>query len=580
MSKELRSASRRWRLYLLRSGYLGLLTLYVVLAYAGTMVEAGNSATAVARMADVGKELASLIVLFQFVATQAVALLMGVGALQEEIDHRTLPAVLAAPVGEGAFILGKVLARVWQVLVLVALTFPLLALIRVLGGVTSGFVVSSLVITLLGALLTASLGAWFSLRQDGFAGAAILTGLWLVGYALVAGLGVGMVVASFDGPTAAVWWCTLAGPHSAIVASAAAMADPSVGSAPPWLLAVSAVVWLVAVRVFLQKAARLIRLVGLGRVQGVKPRPLFRYRPPPDMDRYEQAMLGLAAESGRDEADGEQHKTDRRRRRPVNRAELPLLWKERLTPLFQSERTWFTVITLTVAPILASYFLAVSYFLHRQVHAWYVFAYIHAGLVITTIAAGRLFTGERQAGTLVGLLTTPMSTWRILGEKALAVFWHGRWPWGVMLVHLALVTVTGVVNLFAALLTIVIAASAAGLMVATGAALSIRLRRVTTAMVANLAIAAGLWVVLPVLLAQAGRLGNSQLPIGPEAINPGLLAESWVAEMPAPVPARGTVTGMDLGALFGDTLGIVGIYLVGAGLGALLAGRAYRRRGE
>ena len=75
--KELRVSSRRRRNYLLRIGYIALLTLFLSIVWANMVGNRrGEDIYAVSRMARAGQEMIILIVWFQFVACQLLAIVM------------------------------------------------------------------------------------------------------------------------------------------------------------------------------------------------------------------------------------------------------------------------------------------------------------------------------------------------------------------------------------------------------------------------------------------------------------------------------------------------------------------------
>ena len=165
--KELRCSSRRGRFYLLRVAYIAALTLYTVAVF--TSVEqmtyrghGGNGMAMVTRMAEIGKTVVLSLSGFQYVVAQLLAVLLLSGAVSGEIQKRTLPALLTTPMGPFQICLGKVLAGLWQVLLLLLVSVPLLALVRIMGGVPLGYVLEGMALTLSAAFFAGCMSFYFS----------------------------------------------------------------------------------------------------------------------------------------------------------------------------------------------------------------------------------------------------------------------------------------------------------------------------------------------------------------------------------------------------------------------------------
>ncbi|UCE46783.1 MAG: ABC transporter permease subunit, partial [Phycisphaerales bacterium] len=162
--KELRVSSRRRRNYVLRFGYVALLTVFVAYAWSMT-TRSGGSGSAVyqlSRMPEVGKHVIRTVVWFQFIAIQLIAVLMMSTAISEEIQRRTLGVLMTTPIASFQIVFGKLLSKLLQLILLLAISLPLLAIVRVFGGVPWGYVTSSLCVTLTAAVFAGVLSLLFS----------------------------------------------------------------------------------------------------------------------------------------------------------------------------------------------------------------------------------------------------------------------------------------------------------------------------------------------------------------------------------------------------------------------------------
>jgi ABC-type transport system involved in multi-copper enzyme maturation permease subunit len=162
--KELRVASRRRRTYLLRFVYVAFLTLFVVqvLAVSVRMPGSGSTALQVSQMGFMALRVVSTIVWFQFLLAQLLAIVLLSGAIGNEIRHGRLDALLVTPISDLQIVVGKLLSGLLQLILLLAVSLPLLAVVRVFGGVPWDYVTSSLCVTLTAALFTGSLSLLLS----------------------------------------------------------------------------------------------------------------------------------------------------------------------------------------------------------------------------------------------------------------------------------------------------------------------------------------------------------------------------------------------------------------------------------
>ena len=121
--KELRVSSRRKRNYFLRFAYLVLLTIFVMFTWIVTM-KIGSSASQVyqvSRMSEAGKYITTTIVWFQFISIQCLAAVMLSTAINDEIYHRTLGLLMTTPTSSIQIVIGKLLSRLLQLVLLVVL---------------------------------------------------------------------------------------------------------------------------------------------------------------------------------------------------------------------------------------------------------------------------------------------------------------------------------------------------------------------------------------------------------------------------------------------------------------------------
>lgn len=168
--KELRVSSRQRRLYALRFAYICL--LMVVTVYLWLVVvrahSAGSAVVQISRMAEAGKFVIMTIVWFQFVTAQVLAAVLLSDAIGGEIRHRTLDVLLVTPITSVQIVLGKLFSKLLQLVLLLAASLPLLAIVRVFGGVPWDYVLLGLCVTLTTAVFVGSLSLFLSIRGGQF----------------------------------------------------------------------------------------------------------------------------------------------------------------------------------------------------------------------------------------------------------------------------------------------------------------------------------------------------------------------------------------------------------------------------
>jgi len=161
-SKELRVSSRRCRNYVLRFLYLSLLTGLLGMVWLALIERGGSGLFRASRMAEAGKMVIVCTVWFQFCVTQLVAVVMLSTSISDEVYNRTLGLLMTTPISAFQIVMGKLLSKLLQLILLLAISLPVLAVVRVFGGVPWGYVVSSLCVTLTTMIFFGSLSLLFS----------------------------------------------------------------------------------------------------------------------------------------------------------------------------------------------------------------------------------------------------------------------------------------------------------------------------------------------------------------------------------------------------------------------------------
>ncbi len=161
--KEMRVSSRRRRNYVLRFLYIGMFAFLLALVWAETMPYHSTAAYQSSRMALAGQAIVNVVLWFEFITVQAIAVVMLSTSISDEIYHRTLGVLMTTPIGSFQIVVGKLLSKLLQLVLLLAISLPLLAVVRVFGGVPWDLLLCGLCVTLTTALFVGSLSLFFSI---------------------------------------------------------------------------------------------------------------------------------------------------------------------------------------------------------------------------------------------------------------------------------------------------------------------------------------------------------------------------------------------------------------------------------
>lgn len=164
--KELRVSSRRRRNYVLRSAYLAVLIVFVVCAWSIALLSGSRTSVAwqVSRTAEIGRSLVLMITWFQFLTAQILAAVMLSNSISDEIRRGTMDVLMTTPINCVQIVLGKLFSKLFQLILVLAVSLPLLAVIRVFGGIQWDYIISALSITLTATIFVGSLSMFLSTR--------------------------------------------------------------------------------------------------------------------------------------------------------------------------------------------------------------------------------------------------------------------------------------------------------------------------------------------------------------------------------------------------------------------------------
>ncbi len=495
LAKELRVASRRRRSYILRTAYVILLTMYVATVCVSSGVLAPTTAMSRAQMQVAANTITRGIVWFQFFGVQVAVLILMSTAISEEVRSRTLCVLMTTPLSSRQLVLNKFFSRLAQVLLLVAASLPLLAVVRVLGGINWGHLVENLCLTAATAIFVGAVSLFFSAllqRPHLVVVASALSVALLFGFVPL--LLPRTVWIFFVNP----YWLLIYGPHEAmklIYSLNAVMRSPgpmvvgvpSAAFSAVALVAVCCCVLLVATALLLALAPRLVAGIALRRAMGERGL----------LHRLRHGQLGRAVDTS-----GAAGQCGRIRRVMGP----PMVWKELVCTLSGRQKfaarmfLGIEVVLIAIAWLFPVMIRVVSY---EMLHLVCIWAFVGLGVLLTATTSATVIGVERESRTWPLLVLTPLTDWEILVGKIVGVLRRCGPVWLLLLAYIAgfvyarcfrpwaVVQMTGLVLGTLAFLT------------ATGFYLSTWFRRTADAGTANLVLAGVLWCLSPFLGAAA-----------------------------------------------------------------------------
>jgi ABC-type transport system involved in multi-copper enzyme maturation permease subunit len=402
--KELRVASRQRKYYLLRFAYVCLLALVTVqLWFVTTYTGGGTSAVVrVSRLSEAGQRVIVAVVWSQFVMAQILAAVLLSEAISSEIRQRTLEGLLVTPLGALHIVLGKLLSRLLQILLLLAISLPVLAVVRVLGGVPWDYVVSGLCITLSAAVFAGALSLFYSTTQRHGFQAVLVVGVWyLVVWGILPWLVMSLTRVGYIPYATAAFVLSLADPVLALLGRTQVLLRGPRGATTSAPLLLHGLTIFAAAAFLLALSVRRVRRIAVVDKGG-------------SLQEAEAGHGGMLAWLTRQVQAAE----------PVRRVKgAPIVWKELCIPLFRARRQLLFHILLWVA-VAGFVFVLLAYFGPRVYGSFFIpILILHWLFMIRLgVAAAGAVTREKEARTWAVLLATPLAEEEIVRGKAFAAF--------------------------------------------------------------------------------------------------------------------------------------------------------------
>lgn len=489
--KELRVASRRRRTYAVRFFYIIALIIIISIAlltanFAMRTAPPGptgtptNAALSISQLSEMARVLTQVIIWFQFFVLQVAAINGLATAINEEIRRRTLGVLLSTPISSFQIVLGKLFSGLLRVFILLALSLPILALIRVYGGIPAGFVTAGLSVTACAIIFAGSISLAASITaQNNQKAMSFTIGILALLYFFLPAI-LTFVAFQYGQPPllisliAALQYIN---PYSTL-ATLTAQLNFAALSLPPvnWtghcltILALSTAVLIYA---------------------------MFRVR----KAALRQAVGGTA-------------KKRKSFKLPFQRADEicrvkghPIAWKDtRSIPGQKRTIVHYITLGIFVLLIIAAYIICAffQYFQNPGCQMTFILSYILLASIQTLNFAATSIVAEREARTWPIILTLPLSEQQILSGKAQGVFLRCRPLWALLIVHTLFFTIIGFIHPLVIFYLAAIIPTLYYLFTSIGMFASACAKRVSSAINIAFGIILLIWLVLPTLVTLVG----------------------------------------------------------------------------
>jgi ABC-type transport system involved in multi-copper enzyme maturation permease subunit len=199
--------------------------------------------------------------------------------------------------------------------------------------------------------------------------------------------------------------------------------------------------------------------------------------------------------------------TSRKKARAKRVWDNPVLWREVGRPLFAARWQSIGAAVILVGVLIATYAIAGANRALGDRDAQIGYAVIFNGLFWLAVAvlAGTAIAQEHESDTWTLLLATPLAPAQIVLGKVIGLYRRMLWPTVLILLHFTAFAIAGIIGWITWFWVLWIIVTFNSVWVATGVYLSLRLARVTFAVILNLILAIVTYAAVPLLLLVLGQ---------------------------------------------------------------------------
>ena len=535
--KELRTTARRKRTYVLRFVYL--LVLFLVMLIANQTGQwLGANSNSVAMRAAAEAELAAIFFAaftgFSLTSLIIISPVLTATTISSERLGRTLPALLMTPISAWQIVAGKLTSRMLTSVMLIGLSLPVLAVVRLLGGVQLDSMFSAICLIFVGSLFAAAVGLFYScLMTRAYAVILLSYATLLIIYAFLPFvmllLFLGTIGGSRMGPPQGYLTILMAtNPFAAIQSVVVPRAGNFLGGILPCVL-----VHFAATVLLLIASANVIRRRARREGEGgsaespVKPSMPISLPPPLPASVIGVSVVNPSSASSSESIELDEpleiatvisdHNSGRGLKRQMV-SDHPVLWRETRRPLMARRWQRITGSIVCVGMLLLTYILIANVSSGSRnvlgdsdMQIGYAEVFCVLLTLLVCVISATTIASEVEGDTWTLLLATPLSAKSIVYGKVIGVLKRLMWPYFLVIGHFTIFTVFQVLSVPVFVMLVWILVTFNSVWVATGMYFSLRCKKVTFAAILNLLMPIFWYGVVALLLALI-TLGNSDLP--------------------------------------------------------------------
>jgi ABC-type transport system involved in multi-copper enzyme maturation permease subunit len=491
--KELRVASRRRRNYLLRVLYLLGIMLILLWAWAITRTVWGMSSLSARQQQQeqLGFFFFGFFAGFSVIAMTLIGAVLTCTAINVEREQKTLHVLLMTPLTAWQIVSGKMFSRLLTALTLLGLGLPVLALVRLLGGVELHDMFGVIAMATVMAMTSAALGLLLSIFVQR-AYAVILLSYLLMGVAYVFTPMVMLIWASGSGRRGQLPWFRIISNYNPLWYTLFLASGQQRMLGVGWERCV--IVHLFVTAVLLVLSALLLRRVARREGEaaaGVAAPPIAAVLP------------DLRPENGDLVAPPPIAPPPPRVRVTRTVSDNPVLWRELRRPLMTKSWQRIAGVVACAALMLVTYIvIGTNNDLDKSdTQVGYALVFHLVMMLLACVISATAIAMEKESDTWTILLASPVSGTNIIWSKAAGVARRLFWPVAGMALHFSFFVLGGVITPVTFLMILVVVTSFNAIWIATGVTLSLHCRKVTVAVIINLALPVVLYGVVSILLA-------------------------------------------------------------------------------
>ncbi len=486
---------------MLRFAYLGILLGILSLTWYGNTQSYQYQSESIVQQAQEQAQLGRFFFiafsLFSIGAMQLIGPVLTSTAIGSEKLKRTLDVLLMTPISSWQIVAGKLFSRLLTALILIGLTLPVLAIVRLLGGVEIADMFGVLALSACTAMSAAAIGlllscwikrAWAVILLSYMIMAAVFYFLPLIIVLFLQG------IFRFSTGASAFWIIKALvtfNPSSATFVNSI----PGVGLSVDWTSA--CLVQLITAGVLILAASNVVRRYNKKESAGdhLSPTPIAA------------AILAdpqnpiLSAQAGK-----ERHFELTRPTRPRFTSNYPILQYELSRPLFNKVWQRTTATTVVLMMLFLSYlgFAATPGLIKEdEVQIGYAVIMFTLFSAMCIILSSTAIANEKESDTWTLLIVSPVTGNGVLWGKYVGILRRMIWPLVLIFCHFGIFALFGVISLFSWMMVLWVTITFNSVWIATGIYLSLRSKKVTSAVVFNLLLALSIYLAAPMVMSVA-----------------------------------------------------------------------------